>query len=436
MDYVGRAQRALPGGRLTSFPITNEMMLVASEGKGSRIIDVQGREYLDLTSGGGPLVLGHAHPAVVEAVQAQAAKGSAFVGLHDRAIELAEKLIQVIPCAESVVLASTGAEATYFALRLARAYTKKKKVLKFEGGYHGHHDYAMINVTPPQSNRPLTPRADSDGIPGEILSLMVIAPYNNTAATCALIEKHAHELAAVIIEPVQRTLPAAPGFLERIRETTTRCGVVLIFDEVVTGFRLAYGGAQEHFGVIPDLATYGKALSDGYPLSAIAGKAEIMELADPARQGVSDYAYTSGTLSGNPLCCAASLAALEELARPAVYDKLNKIGDKFREGLSKILADNGIPAQVSGIGSLFQVFFMSEPLVDYQSHFHADREAFDIFTRKMFAKGIYMSRGTKCYVSTAHTERDLDEFLSAAEAVCNEGFPGVRRRHNATRKVL
>lgn len=420
--YVERANCALPGGRLTAFPISDEMMLVASRGRGSRLYNVDGRDYLDLTCGGGPLILGHSHPAVVDAVRTQAEAGSAFVGLHDRGIELAEKLVQAIPCADAVGFASTGAEATYFALRLARAHTGKKKILKFEGAYHGHHDYALINMTPAESNTPLVPRADSGGIPDEILNLVIIAPFNDIAATRALIEAHAHELAAVIVEPVQRSTTPAAGFLECIRETTARCGVLLIFDEVVTGFRLAYGGAQEYFGVTPDLATYGKALSGGYPLSAIAGRSEIMDLAGPSRCGSKEHVYTSGTLSGNPLCCAASLATLRQLSQPGVYDRLNRLGDMFRQGLERILTDHGIPARVTGIGSLFQVSFTAHPMTNYHGQFRTDRTAFELFTRQMFDKGVYMSRGTKCYLSTAHTEADLEEFLSTAKAVCAEGF--------------
>ena len=422
LDFVGKARHALPGGWLGDLTLPDEMLLVASHGKGSRIFDVDGREFLDLTCGGGALILGHVHPAVVEAVRRQLELGSTFYTLSDRSIQLAEALVEAIPCAGTVRFASAGAEATFYTLRLARAFTGKKKILKFEGGYVGHHDYGMISVSPPESNRPLEPRADSAGIPDELKDLVIIAPYNDAAHTCALIEQHAHELAAVLVEPVQRAIPPAPGFLEALREATTRCGVLLAFDEVVTGFRLAYGGAQEYYGVIPDLAAYGKAIACGYPLSAVAGRADVMQLADPARKGSASYVYFSGTLSGNPLCCAASLATLAELSRPGVYEKLHHFGDAFRQGAAGIFAKHGIPAQVIGAGPMFQIFFTSDPIINYRSQLRADRKRFETFVREMFAQGVFMSRRAKNYISTAHDESDLDRFLTAAEAVCADGL--------------
>lgn len=424
-ELVSKARRALPGGWLGDLSLPDDMMLVAARGQGSRIFDVDGNEYLDLTCGGGSLILGHAHPALIEAVRKQLELGSTFYTLSDRSIELADTLMRAIPCAGSVRFASAGAEATFYTLRLARAFTGKKKILKFEGSYVGHHDYGMISVSPPESNTPLAPRADSGGIPDELKELVIIAPYNDADTTCKLIEENAAELAAVLVEPVQRSIPPAPGFLERIRETTTRCGVILAFDEVVTGFRLAYGGAQEYFGVIPDLAAYGKAIACGYPLSAVAGRREIMELADPSRKGSENYVYFSGTLSGNPLCAAASLATLAELSKPGVYDGLHKMGEMFRQGLARVFAKHGIPAQVIGLGPLFQVFFTTEPVNSYRSQIRADRKRFDVFTRRMFAKGIFMSRRAKSYISTAHTEKDLDRLLTAADQVCAAGLPSA-----------
>ncbi len=421
-QMVSRARNALPGGWLGDLILPEGMTLVASHGKGSRLFDVDGRSFLDLTCGGGSLILGHAHPAVTEAVRKQLELGSTFYTLNERSIELAETLVDAIPCADQVRFASAGAEATFYTLRLARAFTGKKKILKFEGSYVGHHDYGMMSVSPPESNTPLAPHLDSAGIPDELKDLVLIAPFNDAATTCALIETHAGELATVLVEAVQRSIPPAPGFLEALRETTERCGVLLAFDEVVTGFRLAYGGAQERFGVVPDLAAYGKAVACGYPLSAVAGRRDVMELADPSRKGKPDYVYFSGTLSGNPLCCAASLATLEELRRPGTYDKLNAMGDRFREGLAEVFARHGIAAQVIGIGSLFQIFFTKDPVKDYRGQTRANRPLFETFARNMFAKGVFLSRRAKNYISTTHTEKDLDEFLTAADAVCAAGL--------------
>ena len=417
-QMVNRARNALPGGWLGDLILPDAMTLVASHGKGSRLFDVDGRSFLDLTCGGGSLILGHAHPAVTDAVRKQLESGSTFYTLNGRSIELAEKLIDAIPCAEKVRFASAGAEATFYTLRLARSFTGKNKILKFEGSYVGHHDYGMISVSPPESNTPLSPHLDSAGIPEELKDLVVIAPFNDTETTCKLIEQHASELAVVLVEAVQRSIPPAPGFLEAIRETTKRCGVLLAFDEVVTGFRLAYGGAQERYGVIPDLAAYGKAIACGYPLSAVVGRSDVMALADPSLKGKPNYVYFSGTLSGNPLCCAASLATLEQLKRPGTYEKLDEMGDRFREGLAGIFVKHGLQAQVVGVGSLFQIFFTTDPVKDYRGQTRANRALFETFARNMFAKGIFLSRRAKNYISTAHTERDLDEFLSAADSVC------------------
>jgi glutamate-1-semialdehyde 2,1-aminomutase len=421
-QLVNRARDALPGGWLGDLILPEAMTLVAARGKGSRLFDVDGRSFLDLTCGGGSLILGHTHPAVTEAVRKQLELGSTFYTLNSRSIELAEALIDAIPCAEQVRFASAGAEATFYMLRLARAFTGKKKIMKFEGSYVGHHDYGMISVSPPESNTPLSPHMDSAGIPDELKDLVVIAPFNDTETTCALIEKHAHELAAVLVEPVQRSIPPARGFLEAIREATKRNNMLLVFDEVVTGFRLAYGGAQERFGVVPDLAAYGKAVACGYPLSAVAGRQDVMALADPSLKGKPNYVYFSGTLSGNPLCCSASLATLEELRKPGTFEKLNATGDRFREGLAEVFKRHGITAQVIGIGSFFQIFFTPDPVKDYRGQTRANRALFEVFARNMFAKGIFLSRRAKNYISTAHSDSDLDEFLTAADAVCAAGL--------------
>lgn len=412
--YRARAQSVLPGGWLGDLNFPDDMTLIATRGKGSRIFDVDNKEYQDLACGGGALILGHAHPAIVSAAREQLELGSTFYTMNDRAIELAERVAEAIPCAGSVRFASTGAEATFYALRLARAYTKKRKIMKFEGSYVGHHDYGMISVSPPASNNPLTPRPDSAGIPPELADLVIIAPYNDAAKATALIEEHADDLAAVLVEPVQRAIPPLPGFLQALRDATQRHGVLLAFDEVVTGFRLAYGGGQEYFGVTPDLAAFGKAIAGGFPLSAVAGRADILEHADPGKKGTPEYVYFSGTLSGNPLCSAASLATLAELAKPRVYERLNDLGDRYRNGLAQVLEEHGFTAQVLGVGAMFQVFFTGSPITDYQSQIRADRVTFEHFARAMFQEGIFLSRRAKNYISLAHSEEDLDEFLRAA----------------------
>ena len=421
-DFLARARASLPGGWLGDLTLPDEMMLIASRGEGSRLYDVDGRGYLDFTMGGGSLILGHAHPSILEAVRRQMELGSTYYTLSDRSIELAEELVKAIPCAERVRFASTGGEATFYALRLARAFTGKEKILKFEGSYIGHSDYGMMSVSPPRPNLYPSHHPDSAGIPAAVQELVITAPFNNADIACGLVEEHAGELAAVIVEPVQRSIPPAPGFLEGLRQVTTERGVLLVYDEVVTGFRLAYGGAQEYFGVVPDLAAYGKAVACGFPLSAVAGRADVMELADPARKGEPEYVYISGTLSGNPVCAAAALATLEELSRPGVYDGLRGMGEQYRMELAALFDEHGVPARVQGIGPFFQVFFTQNPVTDYRAQTQADRKRFESFVRKMFARGIFMSRRAKNYLSTAHGESDLAEFLEAARAVCAGGI--------------
>ena len=421
-DFLERARSTLPGGWLGDLTLPDEMMLIASRGEGSRLYDVDGRGYLDFTMGGGSLILGHAHPAILEAVQRQMELGSTYYTLSDRSIELAEELVKAIPCAELVRFASTGGEATFYALRLARAFTGKEKILKFEGSYIGHSDYGMMSVSPPRPNLYPSHHPDSAGIPAAVQELVITAPFNNADIACGLVEEHAGELAAVIVEPVQRSIPPAPGFLKQLRQVTAERGVLLVYDEVVTGFRLAYGGAQEYFGVVPDLAAYGKAVACGFPLSAVAGRADVMELADPARKGEPEYVYVSGTLSGNPMCAAAALATLEELSRPGVYDGLREMGERYRGELAALFDEHGIPARVQGIGPFFQVFFTQNPVTDYRAQTQADRKRFESFVRKMFARGIFMSRRAKNYLSTAHGESDMGEFLEAARAVCAGGI--------------
>ena len=421
-DFLERARSCLPGGWLGDLTLPDEMMLIASRGEGSRLYDVDGRGYLDFTMGGGSLILGHAHPSILEAVRRQMELGSTYYTLSDRSIELAEELVKAIPCAELVRFASTGGEATFYALRLARAFTGKEKILKFEGSYIGHSDYGMMSVSPPRPNLYPSHHPDSAGIPAAVQELVITAPFNNADIACGLVEEHAGELAAVIVEPVQRSIPPAPGFLEQLRQVTTERGVLLVYDEVVTGFRLAYGGAQEYFGVVPDLAAYGKAVACGFPLSAVAGRADVMELADPVRKGEPEYVYISGTLSGNPTCAAAALATLEELSRPGVYDGLRGMGERYRGELAALFDEHGIPARVQGIGPFFQIFFTPNPVTDYRGQTQADRKRFESFVRKMFARGVFMSRRAKNYLSTAHSESDLGEFLEAARAVCAGGL--------------
>lgn len=422
-DWVRRGRTVL-GGAVTSFVLPESHAVVLSHGLGSRVVDVDGREYIDYVLGSGPLILGHAHPAVVEAVSRQAALGSTFYTLTPAAIELAEEIVRAVPCAEVVKFVSTGSEATFHALRIARAYTGRTKVLKFEGGFHGWHDYALMSAFPAEPSDYPRPRPDSAGIPQPVAETVLVSRWNDLDLTRAIIEQHAEDLAAVICEPLQRALPPAPGFLSGLRELTQRHGILLVFDEVVTGFRLAYGGAQERYGVVPDLATFGKALSGGYPLAAIAGRREVMAVTDFARRGRGEpFAYLSGTLNGHPAAAAAGLATLSVLRQPGVYDHLYRITERLKAGLRELASARGIPLQVIGDGPVFQVVFAEEEPRDYAGMLRADRERAMEFGLACLERGLFVNPGEKFYVSLAHTDEDVDRtlevFAAALDAVCS-----------------
>ncbi len=356
-DLVQRALRVLPGGILGSQRFPDDLQFVIREAKGAYLTDADGRQYLDYLLGSGPMVLGHAHPAVVAAVERQLARGTTYFLVNEPIIELAEELVRAVPCAEQVRFMSTGTEATFFALRAARAFRRRDKIMKFEGGYHGTHDYAQMSVAPRSPKAFPAAMPDSAGIPSVIDGEVLIAPYNDLATTEALIAQYHHDLAAVIVEPYQRVIVPAPGFLSGLRAVTRRYEVPLVFDEVVTGFRLAYGGAQEHYGVVPDLAAFGKIIGGGFPLAAVCGAREIMRHFDPALEGTPEYVSQVGTLNGNPIAAAAGVATLAELRKPGAYDRLRHVGTRVRDGLAAAVKRHGIAAQVTGEPPVFDVMF-------------------------------------------------------------------------------
>jgi glutamate-1-semialdehyde 2,1-aminomutase len=417
-ELLAVAQSVLPGACLGQNSLPAELSFVAARGEGARLVDLRGRTYLDYVLGSGPLLLGHAHPALVRAVQEQVGRGSTFFWLSEPSIQLAEAVVQAVPCAEQVRFVSTGTEATMFACRMARAFTRREKILKFEGGWHGLHDYAMVGNWRVPSEAPYPyPGPDVGGIPRGALESVLIAPFNDLETTEGIAARHRADLAAIIVEPLQRAIRPQPGFLAGLRRLADRLGALLIFDEVVTGFRLAYGGAQEHYGVVPDLAVFGKALTGGFSLAAIAGRAGVMATADPARKGSLDYAALSGTLSGNALACAAGVAALGELRRPGVYPRLHALGERLRSGLARRAAGLGVPLQAIGDGPLAQVLF-----VDPAADLHTDRatRAADLGKAGRFAieclrRGIFTLPHTKLYLSLAHTDADVDWTLDAME---------------------
>jgi len=411
-----RARRRLPGGVLGTSRYADDVGFVVKHGKGSKIYDVSGREYIDYVMASGPMVLGHAHPAVVAAVREQLEGGTTYFMVTEPIIELAEEICRAVPCAEQVRFTSTGSEATFFALRVARTARQRDKILKFEGGYHGAHDYSMMSSTPRSPKAFPAPVPDSSGIPRALEDEVLIAPYNDLATVEGIVATHADELAAVIIEPFQRLIPPQPGFLQGLREITRRHGILLVFDEVVTGFRLAYGGAQEYYGVVPDIACVGKIVGGGFPLAAVCASADLMRPFDPGQDGKGDFISQSGTLNGNPIAAVAGLATLAELRKPGAYDRLLGTGRTLMKGLSELLTRRGLPAQVVGEPVVFDVLFTPEPVVDYRSLQKADGQKARVLTTELIKRGV-VKNTQKMYMSTAHTDADVAKTLNAFEDV-------------------
>ena len=414
-EALAKAARYLPGGS-NGNTVTQD--IVIREGKGSRVWDVSGNEYVDYSLGSGPMLIGHANPEVVEAVTQQVSKGTTFFGLNDHAVELAETLVEAVPCAEKVRFASTGTEATFHAMRAARAYRKRAKILKFEGGYHGMSDYALMSMSPSEPTDFPQALPDSGGIPESIRAEMLIAPFNDIETTSAIIERHHDDLAGVIVEPFQRVIVPAPGFLEGLREVTRQYGVPLIFDEVVTGFRLAYGGAQEYYGVVPDVAAYGKAMAGGFPLSAVAGTAEIMDYFEPVTDPSNGGILQEGTLNGNPVAAVAGLATLRVLRREGTYERLLATGNVIKDSLQRMLNEAEIPAKVVGEAPVFDVYFTEEDIKDYRSSRASDGQKQARFVRLLLERGIFKNHN-KFYISTVHGTEDVElttqAFASAIE---------------------
>jgi len=391
---------------------------VLSHGKGSRIYDVFGREYIDYSLAWGSTILGHAHPAIAEAVKRQLEKAFNFSYVTEQALELAEEIRNTIPCAEKVRFAASGTEATMYSIKLGKAYTGRNKLLKFEGSYHGAHDYGIMSLFPQRLVEFPMAQPTSAGTSQALSREVLIAPFNDLETTTQIIDRHRDQLGGVIVEPLQRCTPPEKGFLEGLREITRQREIPLIFDEVVTGFRLAYGGAQEYYGVTPDLAAFGKAMGGGFPIGAFCGKAEIMDLCIEANLGSENYVWVASTGGGNPVSMAASLATLQELRKPGTYERLHGLGNALREGLMEALRDLGITGQVIGDGPLGQVIFTREKIVDYRSAFGSDRAKGRRFMLGLFEKGLFLNPlGTKLYLSLAHTDEDIHAFLERAHAV-------------------
>lgn len=421
---LGDAGRYLAGGGTGLFVLPPELNLVVERGQGSRVWDVAGREYIDYHLSSGPVLLGHAHPAITAAVAARLPKGTTYYFLNEPEIELAKRLVDAIPCGQVVHYTGSGTEATFYALRIARAFTKRNKVLKFEGAWHGMHDYGLWGTVPARPSDYPHAQPDSVGVPPQAGETVLVTPFNETERAVAMIERHAHELAAVIVEPLQRVLLPEPGFLQAVRAVTEKHGIVLIFDEIVTGFRIAWGGAQERYGVVPDLACYGKAISGGFPMAAIVGDGAVMSVLDARSRPKAEVVWATNTLNGNPICAAAGIAALGVLAQPGVYDGLRRIGAKLRAGIVAAGERHGFAVQAPGEDAVFGVRFTARrPLRTWMDLTTASKDLGLRWALELIRRGLLVNPNEKFYLSIAHTDADVDKTLDIAD----QAFAALKR---------
>lgn len=409
-SWIERANKVFPAGGFGNY----DPSIIIARGKGSRVWDEDGNEYIDYLNSSGPLILGHLNDEVVEAVQEQLGKGTNYFANNTAGIELAEEICKAVACADLLRFVSTGGEADMYVMRAARAFTGRSKIMKFEGGYHGMSAEAQMSLAP--SNLVNFPNAvpDSAGIPQGVRDDMLIAPYNDVEFARSLVAEHGHEIAAIIVEPLQRIIPPAPGFLQALRELCDESGIVLIFDEIVTGFRFSYGGAQELYGVTPDICALGKIIGGGFPLAAIAGKREIMAHFDKEKVGAEGFMMHSGTLSGNPVASVAGLKTLEILRRPGQYEKLRTLGKQVMELFTTHLDAAGFSHRIVGDPTLFDVVFTDHDITDYRDVKSADAERNVRFNALLREKGIFKPVG-KTYPSLAMTDLDIEQTDAAIQ---------------------
>ncbi len=405
---IERANAVLPGGGFGNF----DPGIIVREGKGARVRDEDGKEYVDYLIGSGPMILGHGHPEVLEAIARQMPKGMTFFANNALGIELAEEICSAVACAEQVRYVSTGGEADMYAMRLARAHTGRETIIKFEGGYHGMSAEAQMSLAPRELADFPAAIPDSAGIPEAVRKSVLIAPFNDAEFVRGLVESRDGEIAAIIVEPMQRIILPAPGFLQSLRDLCDRHGIVLIFDEVVTGFRFAYGGAQQLYGVVPDVCTLGKVIGGGFALAAVAGAAEIMVHFDSKKVASKDFLMQVGTLSGNPVACAAGLKTMEILRREGTYEKLHSTGNRLKDIFSEHLDRAGIAYRVSGHETLFDIVFADEAIADYRDISREDAARRARFNALLMQKGV-LKAPAKLYPSLALTERDIEHTEAA-----------------------
>jgi len=417
-EIVEKALNLLPGGvnsPVRAFKAVGGSPIVLTKGKGCKVWDADGREYIDFLASWGPLILGHSHPKVVKAVKEEVEKGLSFGLTNPHEVRLAKLVVDMVPSVEKVRFVNSGTEATMSAIRLARGVTGRRYVLKFDGCYHGHYDSLLVSAGSGVATFgiPGTP-----GIPEEVAKLTLVAPFNDKEAVREVFERYGEDIACVIVEPVPGNMGVVPpreGFLEFLRDITRSYGSLLIFDEVITGFRLSKGGAQELFGIEPDITCLGKILGGGMPVGAYGGRREVMSQVAPEGP-----VYQAGTLSGNPLAMVCGAETLEELRNTDPYPELEKRTLRLSEGIGEILRDKGIPHRINTVGSMMTVFFTDREVVDFESAKTSDTKIFGRFFRKLLEKGVLIppSQFEAWFVGTAHGDDHIDEALERiSEAV-------------------
>lgn len=421
-ELLDKAEQYFVGGGNGEFRLPPEVNFVVSHAAGSKLYDVSGKEYIDFLLGSGPMILGHCHPAIVDAVQQQITKGTTFMVLNEPAIHLAERVVEAAPCGEKIRLVITGSEAALFAIRAARAFTGRDKFLRFEGGWHGVSDTTL------HGSRTLTPgdypetSPDGGGIPRAWSADVLAVPFNDVERARTVIEQHHEELAAIVVEPLQRCILPRLGFFEALRKLATRYGIILIFDEIVTGFRLAWGGAQERYGVTPDIATFGKTISGGYPMAALCGRADVMDVMDGWRPADDPKrVIASGTFNANPIGAVAGMATLDVLEQPGTYERLFEMGDRITREIVSMGKEFSIPLLVGGEGPVLQILFTTDTeIIDYMSMFRADKQKAYVYGVEMIKRGCFVTPYEKIYLSLVHTDEDIDRLLEASREVLRD----------------
>ena len=416
-----KAEKLIPGGVNSPVRAFKPYPFFTRSAKGSHLKDVDGKEYIDYCLGYGPLILGHAPTQVIEAVKDQIDRGTLYGTPSKQEVELAELIRKCVPSAEMTRLVTTGAEATMSAIRAARGFTGRKKIIKFDGCYHGAHDCVLVKAG---SGATTFGMPDSLGVPEETAKSTIVVPYNNISKFEATVKREKKELAAVIVEPVMGNIGVvAPkqGFLESLRETTEQHDVVLIFDEVITGFRLALGGAQEYYGIKPDLTTLGKILGGGFPMAAYSGRHEIMRIIAP-----SGKVYQAGTYNGNPVSVAAGLATLRTICASGepFYRDLEQKKKILCDSIAEFAEDARFPLQISEVASMFQIFFSESEIHDYESAKKADKARFMAYHRRLLNAGVFVppSQFETCFISSEHSEEDIKKTVEAIKEALDGSF--------------